>query len=324
MRARSRSCSLSTVLALLVIDLCADGVAAERLSYSWKSLDKDMTVEFVCEDGAMTVYVDDPERAAGDSYPVVVRTAVAYSPVLGAERDVRHVYRQQLRDGRVRMEGSEAFLADLYVLHRQSSDNREMVQAEYDKAVRNCGSEPTAERRDRCFEILPAGAYLSALGPVSITVDVVRRIGGLRQSGPAGIRVAAGFDSGELFRNLERLPVTGGKTVHDARRGSAARQGGVCPLAVFAACLVLAADAGARRSPSWLCLWTPGAAVVDGPVAASLLTRSGRRQWSDWLDRRLDWLPFDWRLLAPFFLLGGFAGIAFWAWALIFVVRPMV
>ena len=194
------------MLILLVIGLRAGGAAADRLSYSWKSLNKGMTVEFVCEDDVMTVYVDDPERAAGDSYPVEVRTAVAYSPVLGAERDVRHVYRQQLRDGRVRMEGSEAFLTDLHALHLQSSDNREMVRAEYDNAVRNCTSEPNAERRDRCFEILPAGAYLSALGPVSITVDVVQRTGGLRRRGAAGIRFAAGFDSGELFRNLERLP----------------------------------------------------------------------------------------------------------------------
>ena len=130
MRDRSRSCSPSAVLALLASGLRAGDATAERISYSWKSLNKNMTVESICEKGAMTVYVDDPERAAGDSYPVEVRAAVAYSPVLGAERDVRHVYRQQLSDGRVRIEGSEAFLADLHALHRQSSENREMVRAE--------------------------------------------------------------------------------------------------------------------------------------------------------------------------------------------------
>lgn len=197
---------MSLTLALLVTGLPAGGVAADRPFYSWKSLDKGMAVEFVCDDGAMAIHIDDPEGAVGDSYPVEVRTAVAYSPVLGAARDVRHVYREQLRDGKVRMGRNEAFLADLYDLHLQISDNREMVRAEYDKAVRNCGSEPTAERRDRCFEIISAGAYFSALGPVSITIDIVRHPGGLRQREPAGIRVTAGFDSGELFRNLERLP----------------------------------------------------------------------------------------------------------------------
>ena len=206
MRARYCSCSLSLTLVLLVTGLSAGGVAADRPSYSWKSLDKGMAVEFVCDDGAMAIHIDDPEGAVGDRYPVEVRTAVAYSPVLGEARDVRHVYREQLRDGRVRMEGSETFLADLHALHLQSLDNREMVRAEYDKAVRNCGSEAIAERRDRCFEIIPAGAYFSALGPVSITIDVVRRPGGRLQREPAGIRVTAGFDSGELFRNLERLP----------------------------------------------------------------------------------------------------------------------
>ena len=42
------------------------------------------------------------------------------------------------------------------------------------------------------------------------------------------------------------------------------------------------------------------------------------------MDRWLYWLPFDWRLLAPFFLLGVVAGVGVFGWFLVFVVGRMV
>ena len=42
----------------------------------------------------------------------------------------------------------------------------------------------------------------------------------------------------------------------------------------------------------------------------SLMKPATWRAWSAALDRRLGWLPVDWRLLAPFFALGFAAGSA--------------
>jgi len=42
------------------------------------------------------------------------------------------------------------------------------------------------------------------------------------------------------------------------------------------------------------------------------------------MDRWLSWLPFDWRLLAPLFLLGVAAGVGVFGWFLVFVVGRMV
>ena len=55
-----------------------------------------------------------------------------------------------------------------------------------------------------------------------------------------------------------------------------------------------------------------------------LLSRKSRQAWSRALDRRLGGLPFDWRLLAPFFLAGYAAGLGGVLWFLVFVAGPMV
>ena len=41
--------------------------------------------------------------------------------------------------------------------------------------------------------------------------------------------------------------------------------------------------------------------------------------WSELLDRSLRFLPFDWRLLAPFFLAGAAAGVLLLAWFVVIV-----
>ena len=56
---------------------------------------------------------------------------------------------------------------------------------------------------------------------------------------------------------------------------------------------------------------------------AVLVTR-GWERWRARLDRQLAWLPFDWRLLAPFFLLGAAGGGLAFLWFLVFVVGPAV
>ncbi len=54
-------------------------------------------------------------------------------------------------------------------------------------------------------------------------------------------------------------------------------------------------------------------------MAVSDLNLPKEQKWSEKLDRRLGWMPFDWRLLAPFFLLGTTAGMAVFLWFLVIV-----
>ena len=54
-------------------------------------------------------------------------------------------------------------------------------------------------------------------------------------------------------------------------------------------------------------------------MAGSDLNLEKEPAWSEQLDGRLRWLPFNWRLLAPFFLLGSAAGVCVLLWFLIVV-----
>ena len=54
-------------------------------------------------------------------------------------------------------------------------------------------------------------------------------------------------------------------------------------------------------------------------MAGSDLNVERPRSWSETLDRRLRLLPFDWRLLAPFFLAGAAAGVLLLGWFVVFV-----
>ena len=54
-------------------------------------------------------------------------------------------------------------------------------------------------------------------------------------------------------------------------------------------------------------------------MAGSDLNVERPRSWSEKLDRSLRWLPFDWRLLTPFFLLGAAAGVLLLGWFVVFV-----
>lgn len=54
-------------------------------------------------------------------------------------------------------------------------------------------------------------------------------------------------------------------------------------------------------------------------MAGSDLNVDRLRNWSEMLDRRLRFLPFDWRLLAPFFLAGAAVGVLLLGWFVVFV-----
>ena len=199
-----------SVLAGTVLIRVFPVAAEESLAYRWKSTNMEMSVDFFCESDEMHVRVRDPERAAaGEAYPVDVRTAVSYSPVLGMERDLRFAYRERFSGDGIDLGNAPVFLRDLRALHLQEISNRKMLGTEYQRAIDGCGEKPTAEGRDRCFEVLTPGAYLAALGPhPAITIDVIHHSDAAPEDRHA-VRFLAAFDSGELFGSLERLACYG-------------------------------------------------------------------------------------------------------------------
>ena len=201
------ACLLGSAACLSTYQLSA---GSERPAYLWKSFNKQTMVEFVCKDGGrgIEIHVRDPQRAAvGKTYPVDVRTAVSYSPALGAERDRRVRYHERFVRDRVTIGDSRQFLRDLRALHAQELDYRAMLRAEYNAAVNRCHDVESEAGRNRCFEATTPAPYFSAFDPhPSLTVDLTHHTDlGLEEDFHAARTVSA-FNSEELFRGLAGLP----------------------------------------------------------------------------------------------------------------------
>ena len=81
----------------------------------------------------------------------------------------------------------------------------------------------------------------------------------------------------------------------------------------WAACGVAAAPSGPKRRRLWRSTQLKTLPRRDAQSAGRPRRWPGWRwrcwpRWRSRLDRQLAWLPVDWRLLAPFFLLGAAAG----------------
>ena len=177
--------------------------------YLWLSqnTDRSMEVHFICSRQQMDINIKDPQQKDYvKGYPAYIKMSVEYSPILGAENDIRLTHRGGLfkTENLLEMDRKHIpqFLENLRILHGQDIKNKKRIREEYDRAVQHCETLKN-QKKDSCFNSFTPGAYLFSDHPV-ILLNVISQVIPPKTARP--FEVLALFNSEELFRHLKEMP----------------------------------------------------------------------------------------------------------------------
>lgn len=177
--------------------------------YIWVSKNRSMEVYFVCNnDSQMGISIKDSDQMDFvKGYPAYIKMAVAYSPIIGSENDIRltHIGGTFLKNKKVlkiKRKDIQQFLKNLHILHLQDIKNKKMIREEYDHSVSYCAGKPTEKEQNVCYKTIQPGRYMVSNYPV-ITLKIVSYVIPPKNARP--VRFLAGFNSEQLFYNLKKL-----------------------------------------------------------------------------------------------------------------------
>ena len=178
--------------------------------YVWVSENqgRSMEVLFICnDDNQMDISIKDPDQMDFvKGHPAYIRMAVAYSPIIGPENDIRLIHRGGvfLKEAKILKMGRkniQPFLENLRILHLKDIENKKMIREEYDRATSRCETFK-GENKDICYRTLTTGPYMVSSYPV-ITLNVISNVIPPKKARP--LRFLTGFNSEQLFQNLKKL-----------------------------------------------------------------------------------------------------------------------
>ena len=178
--------------------------------YIWhsKAGGRAMEIYFTCLKQKIKIRIKDPEQADYvKGYPAYIKMSVEYSPVLGAENDLRLIHKGGifLKDKKIlkiRSQDRQSFLDNLKNLHQQDIKNKTMIKTEYELALKNCES-LKGKQKELCYKTLTTGAYMVSDKP-TVIINVISQVLAPKNSSPPGL--PAKFNSEQLFKNLKKMP----------------------------------------------------------------------------------------------------------------------